>query len=100
MKLAITNTSEVTPVNKYFLVMMLLFSVMSEAQTAKPDKAQAKKQVRVKFGEDELINGSNPAPEVEFIFEKANFNYKKLIRLRENFIPEADAGREGFGTRE
>lgn len=86
--------------NKFILFIIVVFGSAAIFAQDNASRASAKKQLSVNFGEDELIKGSNPSPEVEFIFEKANFNYKKLIRLRENFIPEADGGREGFGARE
>ena len=39
--------------------------------------------------EDELVEGSTQKPELFYLFQKKNFNYKRLIRLRENLIPEA-----------
>ncbi len=38
--------------------------------------------------EDELVEGSTQKPELFYLFQKKNFNYGKLIKLRENFIPE------------
>src|SRR5690242_7966860 len=38
--------------------------------------------------EDELVEGSTQKPELFYLFQKKNFNYKRLIRLRENFLPE------------
>lgn len=38
--------------------------------------------------EDELVEGATQKPELFFLFQKKNFNYKRLIRLRENFLPE------------
>ena len=38
--------------------------------------------------EDELIEGASAKPELFFLFQKKNFNYGKLIKLRENFVPE------------
>lgn len=38
--------------------------------------------------EDELIEGASSKPELFFLFQKKNFNYGKLIKLRENFVPE------------
>lgn len=38
--------------------------------------------------EDELVEGSTQKPELFYLFQKKNFNYKRLIKLRENFIPE------------
>ena len=52
--------------------------------------------------EEELIEGSSQKPELFYLFQKKNFNYKKLIRLRENFLPEMrrtseDLQRRGSG---
>ena len=38
--------------------------------------------------EDELVEGATQKPELFYLFQKKNFNYKRLIKLRENFIPE------------
>lgn len=38
--------------------------------------------------EDEVIEGSTAKPELFYLFQKKNFSYGKLIRLRENFLPE------------
>lgn len=38
--------------------------------------------------EDELVTGASEKPELFYLFQKKNFNYKRLIRLREDFIPE------------
>lgn len=56
------------------------------AQNKTPDKTQDKVQ-SFNF-EDELVEGTAQKPEFFYLFQKKNFNYKRLIRLRENFIPE------------
>lgn len=38
--------------------------------------------------EDELVQGATAKPELEYILTKKNFNFKRLIKLRENFQPE------------
>ncbi len=38
--------------------------------------------------EDELVEGANAKPELFYLFQKKKFNYKRLIKLRENFLPE------------
>lgn len=38
--------------------------------------------------EDELVEGTTQKPELFYLFQKKNFNYKRLIKLRENFLPE------------
>jgi hypothetical protein len=38
--------------------------------------------------EDELVEGGTQKPDLFYLFQKKNFNYNRLIRLRENFLPE------------
>ena len=49
-------------------------------------EAQEKKKT-LSF-EDELVEGGTQKPDVFYLFQKKNFNYKRLIKLRENFLPE------------
>ena len=75
------------------VVASILFSVSVAFAVDKPHPAQSnvlqgglKKEV-LSF-EDELVEGGTQKPELFYLFQKKNFNYKRLIRLRENFIPE------------
>ena len=52
------------------------------AKIIKSDKKQS-----LNF-EDELIEGTSQKPDLFYIFQKNNIKFKKLIRLRENFLPE------------
>lgn len=54
------------------------------ASATKPTK---EKKQSLSF-EDELVEGATQKPELFYLFQKKNFNYKRLIRLRENFLPE------------
>lgn len=125
MKLEIINTSEQMPVNKGsqrfssilspLIVLICGFATgqfaIAQDVAEKPEAIEAesgvpleattgkKKTVRVNF-EDQLIQGAADKPEVEYIFEKKQFNYRKLIRLRENFIPEAQSGMEELNAGE
>lgn len=49
--------------------------------------AQQPKKATINF-EDQLIDGQAKNPDVLILLKKKKFNYKKLIRLRENFLPE------------
>ncbi|MGZ3793514.1 MAG: hypothetical protein ACXVCP_14275 [Bdellovibrio sp.] len=49
----------------------------------------AKKERKASLNfEDELVEGSTQKPELFYLFQKKNFNYTRLIKLRENFLPE------------
>ena len=58
-----------------------MFSTLAMAQNKKP------KRTVIDFEED-LIQGDRTNPELFYLLERKQFNYKKLIRLRENFLPE------------
>lgn len=71
------------------IVYLMIFSLfllgeMVGAQTyqMKPGRKQT-----LNF-EDELVEGSAQKPELFYLFQKKNFNYTRLIKLRENFLPE------------
>lgn len=42
---------------------------------------------RIQF-DDELVEGELRKPELFYLLQKKQFNYKRLIKLRENFQPE------------
>ena len=77
---------------RILLVMFLLGPLFSFSQTSsvtnKSSYVKIKdKKATLNFG-DELVEGSTQKPELFYLFQKKNFNYKRLIKLRENFLPE------------
>jgi len=38
--------------------------------------------------DDELVEGELRKPELFYLLQKKQFNYKRLIKLRESFLPE------------
>lgn len=59
-----------------------------ESQAPKAVKKSAKnKRTEVNF-EDQLIKGEVQKPELFYLLQKKQFNFSKLIKLRENFLPE------------
>lgn len=67
-------------------ILILLSTSWALAQKAHPSPAP-ERRATLNF-EDELVEGSTQKPELFYLFQKKNFNYGKLIKLRENFIPE------------
>jgi hypothetical protein len=63
------------------VVMLLLTSIPSGAQSDR------KKNTIIDF-EDELIEGEVKKPELMYLMQKKQFNFKRLIKLRKNFLPE------------
>ncbi len=68
------------------LMIFVLPTIVLAQQGAKVAPNSAKK-TSLSF-EDELVEGAAQKPDISYIFQKKNFNYKRLIKLRENFIPE------------
>ena len=51
------------------------------------DKGKKAKNTSVNF-EDQLIEGRAQKPELFYLLQSRQANYKRLIRLREDFLPE------------
>ena len=75
-------------------VLMMVMSVLSSAfaqssSTTTTTTTTTKKERKATLNfEDELVEGGTQKPELFYLFQKKNFNYKRLIKLRENFLPE------------
>ena len=81
---------------KLLLLAMFSFALLSSsfvasAQDEKAGKATAKsgdkKKTNIDF-EDELVEGELKKPELFYLLQKKQFNFKRLIKLREDFLPE------------
>jgi hypothetical protein len=75
----------------FFITYILLISSLSlaaESAGTQLDGTQKKEKKQTLSFEDELVEGSTQKPELFYLFQKKNFNYKRLIKLRENFLPE------------
>ncbi len=75
-----------------FLVFTLVRPLLSSAQTSsvtnKSNYVKIKDKKATLNFEDELVEGSTQKTDLFYLFQKKNFNYKRLIKLRENFLPE------------
>ncbi len=57
-----------------------------------------KKIIRINF-KDDLVKGRQEVPEGSFFQTKKDFNYKKIIKIRDNFIPEVESSGLGLGSK-
>ncbi|MFS4459658.1 hypothetical protein [Bdellovibrio sp. HCB2-146] len=64
------------------------FAQSSETTTTTTTTSTKKERKAQLNFEDELVEGGTQKPELFYLFQKKNFNYKRLIKLRENFLPE------------
>ena len=53
----------------------------------KSGRTGEKKETKIDF-EDELVEGALKKPELFYLLQKKQFNFKRLIKLREDFLPE------------
>lgn len=49
--------------------------------------AEEKKKTSINF-EDQLVDGELKKPELFYLLQKKQINFGRLIKLRENFLPE------------
>ncbi len=63
------------------------FAQSNRAGSTSGSATKAERKTTLNF-EDELVEGATSKPELFYLFQKKNFNYKRLIKLRENFLPE------------
>jgi hypothetical protein len=75
--------------------MFLFFASLGYAQDS-GKSASDKKTTAINF-EDELIEGEVKKPELLYLLQKKQFNFKRLIKLRENFLPEMSRTAEEIG---
>ncbi|MES2801520.1 MAG: hypothetical protein V4654_03425 [Bdellovibrionota bacterium] len=69
------------------LILGLATLLVANVSLAQNYKLRAGQKQTLNF-EDELVEGSAQKPELFYLFQKKNFNYTRLIKLRENFLPE------------
>ncbi|MBT4761219.1 MAG: hypothetical protein HOO06_05925 [Bdellovibrionaceae bacterium] len=69
------------------IVLFLPLSLWSKPKGKATGKKSSKKNTVINF-DDELIVGENQKPELFYLLQKKQYNYKKLIKLREHFLPE------------
>lgn len=71
----------------FALVAIAISMVVMNSAYAKDDSDKEKRRTSINF-EDELIEGEVKKPELFYLLQKKQFNFKRLIKLRENFLPE------------
>jgi hypothetical protein len=65
----------------------LLSGVAFAQSEKKPAPSAQNKRTTVNF-EDQLVEGQTQKPELFYLLQQRNNNFKRLIKLRENFLPE------------
>ena len=75
---------------KWFWIFCICFFVMAEsdAKVKKQKKRKKLRVVNVDFDDELEIKGKLIGPSIFSLFQKKDLNYGKLIKPRENFLPE------------
>jgi hypothetical protein len=71
----------------FTVVVLALALLVNENALAQAKQPAGKKKTKVDF-EDQLIEGEVKRPELMSILQKKQYNFGRLIKLRENFLPE------------
>lgn len=66
---------------------LVIFALVFGMTSVAGAQATKGKRTTIDF-EDELIEGEAASPELLYLMQKKQFNFKKLIKLRDDFKPE------------
>lgn len=79
----------VSSIRKHFLAfgLGLALAIFPLTSIQAQNKPKSTKRTNIDF-EDQLIQGEVKKPELFYLLQKKQFNFGKLIKLRENFVPE------------
>lgn len=91
--------------------MFLILSIAAQAQIeVKPtsptnssapiklDRSKITNRIKLQFDED-LVKGNAENTELNFIQTRKENNFKKMIKIRENFIPEIESSSSELGSK-
>ena len=82
--------------NKLRILTLLLcfFPAVLVAQSG-AESSKSPKKIVIEF-DNELVGGKRESPELDYLFSRKEANYKKMMKLRENFLPEVKKGKRDF----
>ena len=87
-----------------FFLLMLFLAPYGSSQAADEvpktaaeikNSSNTKKRISLKF-DNELVTTSGEAPPVNYMYTRGDANFKKMMKLRENFLPEVKRGKRDF----
>lgn len=86
---------------KLRIIAIFLTTIVLSAANAQEDdppltsSKKPSKTVYLEFG-DQLVEGAGEKPSAEYIFTRSQFNFKRLIKLKNNFQQEVRQGKGDF----
>ena len=98
--------------NKILFSVILLAAVCGFSQSEVPgapknaappapiklDRSKITNRIKLQFDED-LVKGNAENTELNFIQTRKDTNFKKMIKIRENFIPEIESSASELGSK-
>ncbi|OFZ29140.1 MAG: hypothetical protein A2622_13945 [Bdellovibrionales bacterium RIFCSPHIGHO2_01_FULL_40_29] len=82
-----------------FLILLftpiLVFAADEKSAASSAKMKDGKKKIYLEFG-NELVDAKFNQPSMDYIFIRKQANFKKMMKLRENFIPEVHKGKRDF----
>ena len=82
------KSNSISKNSRFYLIVLI---IMNLCLVLSLEYAEAKKKKKRKASvnfEDELIHGDVKGSELLYFLKRKQVNYKKLIKLRKNFLPE------------
>jgi hypothetical protein len=78
------------------LILIIFLFIFASTENAQAEAKKAAKRATVDFT-DQLVEGQAQKPELFYLLQQRNANNKRLIRLRDNFLPEMRRTAEDVG---
>ncbi len=69
----------------FITIIILTFANFCFAADSSAKKEPRKQSITF---EDELVEGSTQKPDLFYLFQKKNYNFSRMMKLRKDFIPE------------
>lgn len=90
------NSSRVLSVLIGLLVTVVVENSFAQSGSSTSSNKAQSRRTSINF-EDQLVEGQVQKPELFYLLQQRNNNFKRLIRLRENFLPEMRKASEDIG---
>ena len=82
--------------NKYFVSLTIVFFTLATlSQDSDIVRVPKKRRITLNFGAD-MVKANAENPDLSNIHASKNFNWKKMIKIKENFIPEVESNGQAF----
>ncbi len=89
--------------NRFLILLSFMFFTVPPARSQEQQKvdlvrANKKGRISVNF-DDELVKGGTMLPEGDLIQNRTETRFKRLIKIRKDFIQDVENSKDAFGNR-